>query len=270
MELTFELIIFFMLLGGCIGFLAGLLGIGGGGYMVPILTFLFLAKGVSSDFAMHLALGTSMTSIVFTTLSSMLAQQKRGGVLWNVVKSMTPGVVIGVLLSSFIASKTNSLYLAIIFTIFMSWVAYAMFRDKKPKPSRTLLPSKWLFAGGSGVGFISGLVSIAGGSLTVPFLIWQNIDAKKAIGTSSGVGFFLTIAGAVGYMVNGAISQNLPDINYTIGYVYLPAVFFVSITSFFTAKLGVKLVYALPVGIVKKIFGVFSLLLSIRMLYSVL
>ncbi|MFV0482321.1 MAG: sulfite exporter TauE/SafE family protein [Campylobacteraceae bacterium] len=270
MELTIELIIIFMLLGAGVGFLAGLLGIGGGAYMVPILTFLLVARGIPNESAMHIALGTSMASIVFTTLSSMLAQQKRGGVIWSVVWQMTPGVVLGVLVSSFVASKTNSFYLAIIFTVFMSYVAYTMFRNKKPKPTRTLLPPKWLFASGGGIGIIAGLVSIAGGALTVPFLIWQNIDVKKAIGTSSAVGFFLTIAGAIGYMVNGSLSQNLYELNYAVGYVYLPAVFFVSIVSFFTAKLGVRLVYTLPVGIIKKIFGLLSIALSLRMLYSVL
>lgn len=270
MELTFGLIIGFMALGAGAGFLAGLLGIGGGAYMVPILTLIFIYCGISEENALHLALGTAMTSIIFTTLSSMIAQQKRKGIIWSVVRSMAPGAMIGVFISSFIASKTNSVYLGIIFTVFMSYVAYTMFSNKKPKPSRTILPKPALFASGGGIGLISGLVSVAGGALTVPFLIWQNIDVKKAIGTSSAVGVFLTVAGGVGYMLTGLHSDANLNIPWAVGYVYLPAVFFISIVSFFVAPLGVKLVYTLPVGIIKKIFGLLSIALCIRMLYSIL
>ena len=269
MELTFGLILGFMALGAGAGFLAGLLGIGGGAYMVPILTLIFIYCGISEENALHLALGTAMTSIVFTTLSSMMSQQKRGGILWNVVKVMAPGTIIGTLFSTYIASKTNSLYLAILFIVFMSYVAYTMFRNKKPKPSRTILPKPILFATAGGIGIISGLVSVAGGALTVPFLIWQNIDVKKAIGTSSAVGFFLTTSGAIGYMINGINSANSLNLDWSVGYVYFPAVFFISIVSFFVAPLGVKLVYTLPVGIIKKIFGLLSIALSLRMLYSI-
>ena len=270
MELTFELILGFIALGAGAGFLAGLLGIGGGGYLVPILTLIFICCGISEENALHLALGTTMASIVFTTLSSMLSQQKRGGILWDIVKVMAPGVIIGTLFSTYIASKTNSLYLAIIFIIFMSYVAYTMFRDKKPKPSRTVLPKPILFTTAGGIGGISGLVSIAGGALTVPFLIWQNIDVKKAIGTSSAIGFFLTVSGAIGYMMNGINSTNSLELEWTIGYVYFPAVFFISIVSFFVAPLGVKLMYTLPTGIIKKIFGLLSIVLGLKMLYWII
>lgn len=270
MELTLELIFIFMILGAGVGFLAGLLGIGGGAYIVPILTIIFTSFSVSPEHSIKLALGTSMACIVFTTLSSMIAQQKRKGILWDIVKIMLPGVTIGVFISTFIASRTNPFYLGIIFTIFMGYISYSMFTNKKPKSSRTILPTKWLIAGSSGIGLVSGLVSIAGGSLIVPFLIWQNINIKKAIGTSSAVGFFLTIVGAIGYVINGLSLDTSLKLQYSVGYVYLPALFFISITSFLFAPIGVRFVYIFPVSVIKKIFGILALALSLRMLYVIL
>jgi uncharacterized membrane protein YfcA len=126
----------------------------------------------------------------------------------------------------------------------------------------------WLFATGSGIGAISALVSIGGGSLTVPYLSWQNIEIKKAIGTSAAIGLAISIAGTMGYLVNGW--GNSPVDDYTLGYVYLPAVVLISITSFITAPYGVQLAYKLPIPILKKIFAVLLIILSVKMLISIL
>jgi uncharacterized membrane protein YfcA len=141
-----------------------------------------------------------------------------------------------------------------------------MATDKKPKQGRTLMPKPALFGGGIGVGAISALVSIGGGSLTIPFLMWQNVDMKRAIASSAAIGFPLSIAGTLGYMVNGMLHPiNEP---LTVGFVYLPAVFLISIVSYFTAPFGASVAHKLPISKLRKIFAVLLLILSVKMFTS--
>jgi len=266
--LEIEWLLSFLLLGAFVGFMAGLLGIGGGGIMVPVLTSVFLQQGVPVENVIHLALGTSMASIIVTSISSLRAHNAKGGVIWKVVKKMSPSIVLGALLATFLAASLSTVCLAVFFALFMAYVSVQMFLNRKPKPSRELAGNVGLFAAGSGIGAISALVSIGGGSLTVPYLTWQNIDIKKAIGTSAAIGLPLSIAGTLGYLINGwasSLSQGL-----TLGYIYLPAVVLVSTTSFFTAPYGAKLAHQLPVPVLKKIFAILLIVLSIKMLISVM
>ena len=258
----------FLLLGAFVGFMAGLLGIGGGGIMVPTLTSIFLLQGVPVEKVVHLALGTSMASIIATSLASMRAHHANGGVLWSVVRAVTPGIIVGTFLATFVAKYISSAHLAIFFAVFMGAVAVQMFLNKKPKPSRELAGTTGMLAAGSGIGAISALVSIGGGSLTVPFLTWQNVEIRKAIGTSAAIGLPISIAGTLGYVVNGW-ANSTPE-NYTFGFIYLPAVLLISTTSFFTAPVGAKMAHRLPVGILKKIFAVLLVVLGLKMLFSVI
>jgi uncharacterized membrane protein YfcA len=264
----FEWIVAFLVLGAVVGFMAGLLGIGGGGIMVPTLTTIFLAQGVPVEQVVHMALGTSMASIVMTSFASMRAHHKKGAVQWNVVKYMAPGVIVGTFGATFLASSMKSAQLAIFFAVFMAYVSIQMAVDKKPKPSRQLVGTQGLFGGGLFIGIISALVSIGGGSLTVPFLVWQNVDLKKAIATSAAIGFPLSIAGTIGYIVNG--SMHAETSGFMLGFVYFPAVVLISLVSFFTAPFGAKMAHNLPVAKLKKIFALLLMALSIKMLTSVL
>jgi len=264
----FEWILAFLVLGLVVGFMAGLLGIGGGGIMVPVLTSIFLAQGVPVEQVVHMALGTSMASIVFTSFSSMRAHHKKGAVMWNVVKYMAGGVIIGTFAATFLATYMKSVHLAIFFAIFMAYVSIQMAIDKKPKPSRELSAPSSLFGVGSLIGSVSALVSIGGGSLTVPYLVWQNVDLKKAIATSAAIGFPLSIAGTVGYMINGMIHASSSEM--MLGFVYLPGVVLISIVSYFTAPFGARMAHTLPVGKLKKIFALLLMTLSIKMLTSVI
>ena len=266
--LDIELLLLFLLIGCLVGFWAGLLGVGGGGMVVPILTAIFLAKGVSAENVVHLALGTSMATMVVTTFSSFRAHLSRKSVIWKVVRGMVAGIILGTFLATFIASYLSSFYLAIFFAMFMAYVSSQMFLNKKPQPNRELAGSTGMFLAGSAIGAVSAMVSIGGGALTVPYLTWQNVDIKKAIGTSAAIGFPISIAGTVGYLINGW-THKIPG-EFTFGFIYLPAALFISATGFFTAPLGAKLSHKLPVSIVKKVFGVMLFGLSIKMLVSVL
>ncbi len=261
-------IIAFLALGTLVGFMAGLLGIGGGGIMVPLLTTIFLMQGLPLETVVHLALGTSMASIVVTSFSSMRAHHAQGGVLWPVVRAMAPGILIGTFAATFLAANAKSAHLAIIFAAFMAYVSYQMFAGRKPRPGRTLIGSGGLIAAGGAIGGVSALVSIGGGSLTVPFLIWQNVDVKKAIGTSAAIGLPISLAGTAGYAINGLHhAAGTPN---TLGFVHLPAVLLISLTSFFMAPVGARLSHRLPISALKKAFALLLILLSLKMLSAVL
>ena len=266
------LIISFLVLGAVVGFMAGLLGIGGGAILVPMLTSIFLWQGVAIDNVVHLALGTSMACIIFTSISSLRSHHKRGGVIWPIVQKMVPGVLIGTFLATFLATLVNSLYLALFFAAFMAYVAFTMFTNKSEQSTKALGGNAALFGTGTFIGGISALVSIGGGSLTVPYLNGRQIEIKKAIGTSAAVGFPIAVAGTLGYVINGwsnAITMGSSD-SYILGFVHIPGVILISLISMLTAPLGVKTAHKLPVNTLKKVFAILVLMISVKMVYSVL
>ncbi|MEM7304246.1 MAG: sulfite exporter TauE/SafE family protein [Pseudomonadota bacterium] len=257
-----------MLLGAVVGLAAGLLGIGGGAIMVPVLATIFVAQGVPADRVIHIALGTSMASIIVTSLSSLYAHHKRQGVMWPIVRSLAPGVILGTLMATYIVAHVSSKFLAIFFTCFMVYVAVQMFLNFQPPPSRHIPGKLPLFLTGGGIGLVSALVAIGGGTLTVPFLAWHNIPLKKAIGTAAAVGFPIAVTGTLGYVVNGwNLSYSEP---YLYGFIYLPAVLSISLVSYFTAPLGAKLAHRLSVPTLKKVFAIFLVLISLKMLSSII
>ncbi len=263
-----EWVLSFLLLGSIVGVIAGLLGVGGGGIMVPVLTVIFLQQGIHIDIVMHLALGTSMASIIVTSFSSLRAHQKHNAMNWKIVKLMSIGVIIGTFCSTFLASYLSSLYLAMFFAVFMAYTALKILFNKQANTVGSQISNKSLLVSATGIGAISALVSIGGGSLTVPYLVSKNINIKKAIATSAAIGLPISVAGTLGYLINGW--NNDFDYNHSIGFVYLPAVFFISITSFITAPYGAKLAQYLPVNILKKIFAFLLISLSLKMLLLII
>lgn len=256
----------YLALGAFVGFFAGLLGVGGGGMMVPVLTTFFVAQNFGVN-AVHMALATSMTSIVITSFSSAWSHQKRGAVLWPVVVKMSPFIMLGSFLGAFVTEWLSSFALAVIFCSFMSYVALQMLLNIKPNPSRELPGAVGLRGVGFVIGSFSALVSIGGGALTVPFLTWCNVKVQQAIATSAAIGVPLSIAGSIGYLIAGSKAQDMPD--YSVGYLYLPAAICISVVSSFTAPLGATLAHRLPVATLKKVFAALLVALSLKMLHSV-
>jgi len=251
-------------LGLIVGFFAGLLGIGGGGMMVPLLTMIFMAQGFDAEQLVHMALGTSMASIVVTAISSAYSHHKHGAVRWDVWKHMALGLLLGTFALSFVTAYLPRTFLAVFFSLFMSYVAIQMFLNLKPKPSRTL-PNKFgLSLVGFAIGGISALVAIGGGTMSVPFLTWCNVKVRHAIATSAALGVPIALAGGIGYAMSGWGESNLPD--GSVGYVYVPAVLSISATSVLVAPLGARLAHRLPVHILKKAFGILLIGLAIKML----
>ena len=263
------LILTLLALGLFAGFVAGMFGIGGGGIIVPILTTIFLNKGFSPDLALHMALGTSMATIIVTSFSSFRTHNKGGFVVWSIFWYIAPGVIVGTLLGSSIAVRINYVYLALFFSIFMFFSSLKMFFSKAQTQKLAKTFKNYIhFIAGIFIGIISALVSIGGGVLNVPYLNFQGIDIKKAIGTSATIGFPIAIGGTLGYIINGINVTNLNELN--LGYVNLGCFFFISFASFLAAPLGAKTVRKIPSKLIKKLFAIIPFTLSIRMFFEIL
>lgn len=256
--------IVYLVLGLFAGFVAGLLGVGGGLIIVPVLVFIFTAHHFPEQYVVHLALGTALASIIFTSISSMRAHHLHAAVDWKVWRDVTPGVVTGTLLGSVLAAYLSAHVLKVFFVLFVFYAGTQMLLDIKPKAARALPGLPGMFAVGNVIGAVSSLVGIGGGTLSIPFMTWCNVKLHRAIGTSSAIGLPIAIAGAIGYFLNGlAVTSLLPQ--YSLGFVYLPALAAIVATSVVTAPLGAKLAHRLPVKKLKKIFALLLYVLGARM-----
>ncbi|WP_028584327.1 sulfite exporter TauE/SafE family protein [Desulfogranum mediterraneum] len=263
-----ELIVMYLAVGLIAGLLAGLLGVGGGLVIVPMLVFCFVRQGVEPEVIMHLALGTSLASIIFTSISSFMSHHRRGAVDWSIVRRIAPGILLGTFLGTMVASRLSTGFLKVFFCIFLYSVATQMILNKKPKASKELPGLPGMFGVGNVIGAASSLVGIGGGSLSVPFMLWCNVAAHRAIGTSAAIGLPIAIAGAFGYMVNNLHAVGLPG--YSLGYVYLPALIFIVCFSVLTAPLGARLAHALPVDRLKRIFALFLYVVATKMVWGLI
>ena len=254
----------YLAIGVAVGFLAGLLGIGGGMIMVPMLVFVFTAKGFPVEHMMHLALATSMATIVFTSLSSVRAHHRHDAVDWSVVRAMAPGIVAGALAATLAAGFLPTRQLAILFTGFMFYASMQMFFEVNPKPSRQLPGPAGLFGVGAAIGGLSSVFAAGGAFLSIPFLARCNVPLKRALGTAAANGFPIAVAGSTGYVLNGLRIENLPE--RSLGYVYLPAVALIVAASMPVAPLGARLAHRLPVKRLRILFALMLLGLALRML----
>lgn len=265
--LTLPLVLELAALGIGTGFLAGLLGIGGGMLMVPFLTIILSARGVPSDLAVKMAIATSMATIIFTSISSVRAHHKRGAVRWDIVKRLAPGIVVGSLVSSLgVFALLKGSALAIVFGLFVGFSATQMFLDKKPKPTRQLPGTGGTVAAGGVIGFVSGLVGAGGGFISVPFMTWCNVAIHNAVATSAALGFPIAVANVVGYVASGLRVEGLPPASF--GYIWLPGLVVIAMCSVFTAPLGARAAHALPVGKLKRVFASILYLLAAYMLWK--
>lgn len=254
--------------GAVAGILAGLLGVGGGLVIVPMLVFCLTRQGMAEDIIMHLSLATSMASIMFTSVSSFWSHHRVGAVRWVVVRRIVLGILTGTFLGTWVAAALSTPALKGFFVAFLYYVGIQMFTGKKPRPGRQLPGRTGMFAAGGTIGLVSSLVGIGGGSLSVPFMIWCNIPLHQAIGTSAAIGFPIAVAGTAGYIVNGLSAMDLPA--WSFGYVYLPALGGLIATSVLTAPLGARLAHRLPVDRLKRVFALLLLGVGTRMLIGIL
>lgn len=266
MNLEPQLIIELALLGLSSGFLAGLLGIGGGMMMVPFITIILSGRGVGPDLAVKMAIATSMATIMFTSISSVRAHHQRGFVRWDLVRRLAPGIVLGGALASLgVFSILKGSWLALFFAAFVSFSATQMFLDKKPAPTRQVPGTAGLLGAGGVIGFLSGLVGAGGGFVSVPFMTWCNVAIHNAVATSAALGFPIALANVLGYVISGQSLQHLPP--FSIGYIWLPALAVIASCSVLTAPLGARAAHKLPVKQLKRVFASILYMLAAYMLY---
>jgi uncharacterized membrane protein YfcA len=257
----------YLALGAFAGVFAGMLGIGGGLVLVPALTLMFAAQAqFPAGEILHLALGTSMASIIFTAIASIRTHHRHGAIRWDLVKTITPGILLGTGLGTLVAANVPTRPLAVFFTFFVCIVAVQMALNLKPKSTRELPGPLGVAGVGLGIGVLSSLVAIGGGSLTVPFLTWCNVRIQQAIGTSAAVGLPIAIGGTLGYVFNGWGKAGLPA--GSLGYVYLPALAILVAATMVTAPFGARLAHRLPVATLKRIFAGLLILLAAKMLWN--
>ena len=262
------LYLLYPLSGAIAGLLAGLLGVGGGVVVIPIMVFIFTAQGLPQQYIMHMALGTSLATIMATSLSSLKAHHRCGAVNWDIVKRITPGIIFGTLSGSWVAAGLSPAVLKGIFACFLCYVALQMLSNSKHGSTRELPKTAGMFGAGGFIGFVSSLVGIGGGTLSVPFMIWCNLPVHHAIGTSAAIGFPIAAAGTLGYILNGLRVSGLPAQN--VGFINLPALAGLALFSMLTAPVGARLAHRLPVPIIKRVFAVFLVGVAARMIWGML
>jgi uncharacterized membrane protein YfcA len=263
------LVVELLALGAVVGFLAGLLGIGGGMMMVPVMTLLLSQRGVPPGLAVKMSIATSMATIMFTSLSSVRAHHRLGAVRWEIARHMAPGIVVGSLAAgagAFALLKGQGL--ALLFTAFIGYTALKMLRDRKSAPGRQLPGALGQASVGAGIGFASALLGAGGAFLSVPFMTWCNVPPRQAVATSAALGFPIALASTAGYLWSGRdLAPALPG---AVGYLYLPALVVVSLASVTLAPLGARTAQRIDMLLLKRLFAVMLLVLAASMLRQAL
>lgn len=256
-----------LVLGAFTGFCAGLLGVGGGMLMVPFLTLLFTGMQFPDAAIVHMAIATSMATILFTSLSSVHAHHKRGAVRWPIVLALAPGILLGGLIGGgkiFSVLKTG--WLSLMFAGFVGFSALQMLRSRRPPASRQLPGPAGMVGAGSVIGLVSSLVGAGGGFISVPFMTWCNVPIHNAVATSAALGFPIALASVVGYVWGGWNETGLPP--GSLGFVYLPALAVIAIASVLTAPLGARAAHSMDMGVLRRVFAALLLCLATYMLWK--
>jgi uncharacterized protein len=259
-----ETLLIYLLVGAFVGLIAGLLGVGGGLIIVPVLVLIFQGQGVSPEVIVHLAIGTSLATIAITSISSMRAHHRHGAVQWDVFRRLTPGIVVGALLGAVIADFLPTKAMRLWFGVFELLVAAQIGFNLMVAPRGHLPGALGTNIAGGVIGAISAALGIGGGTLTTPFMVWCNFSLRQAVATSSACGLPIALAGAAGFVATGWNNSGLPE--WSSGYLYWPAFAGIVISSLLFAPLGAKLTHTLPVSVLRRFFAVFLAVLGVRML----
>ena len=254
----------YLAVGAFVGFFSGLLGIGGGSSMVPVLAFIFAAKAFTAPHVVHLALGTCIATILFTSTVSVVSHHRRAAVNWRVFSGLLPGVLLGTFAGALAAGRLDARLLSIAFTALIYYLATTMLLDRKPGAERGLPRAPGLSAYGVVFGGVAALTATAGASLVVPFLVRRSVPVHEAIGTAAAVGLPVALAGTFGYVLSGLDTPGLPE--WSVGFVYLPALAWVVVASMLMAPVGAAVAHRTPGKTLKRVFAVVLYALATSML----
>lgn len=258
-------LLLYLLLGAAAGVLAGLFGVGGGIIIVPVLVLSFTSHGIAPEILTHLAVGTSLATIVFTSINSTLEHHRRGAVRWPLFRWLTLGIVLGTVLGALTAAAIKGEWLQKIIGTFAVVIAIQLALDLKPRASRDVPGKPGLAAAGGVIGWASAIFGIGGGSLTVPFLVWRSVPMQQAVATSAACGLPIAIAGALSFIWTGWGNPQLPA--WSLGFVYLPGLLGIALTSMFFARIGARLAHRLSPRLLKRLFAL--LLFSVGLSFLV-
>ncbi|MDH5483643.1 MAG: sulfite exporter TauE/SafE family protein [Gammaproteobacteria bacterium] len=259
-------LLIYLAVGAIAGLSAGLLGIGGGLVIVPALAIVFQHQGIPPGIIMPLALGTSLSTIVFTSIASIRSHQQHRAIIWPLVRQLTPGILLGAWLGSWLAVQIDNNGLKLLFALFEIGVALHLLLDKQPHGHSPLPGRLTTSLAGGIIGGLSSLLGIGGGTLTVPFLSWHKVLLRKAIASSAACGLPIALSGALGYIANGWDIPELPESSF--GYLHLPAFIGIICSSMLLAPVGAGLTHKLPVQHLKKLFAACLIIIAIRLLLS--
>jgi uncharacterized membrane protein YfcA len=257
----------YLAIGAVVGFLAGLLGIGGGIVVVSSLALMFAAQDFPAAYVMHMAIATSLGAMVAGSFASLRTHHRHGAVDWHVVKLMTPGLLAGVLAGTALSRYVPNAFLKYFFLAFTLFVTAQMTLDLKPTAARDLPKGAGLAAAGAGIGVVSGLLGSGAAAIGVPFLAWCRVDTHRAIGTVAALAFPLAVAGSIGYIAGGWGVADLPRAS--LGFVYLPALVGISATSMLFAPFGARLAHRLPAARLRRIFALFLAAMAAKVAVSI-
>ena len=262
------LILAYLIIGAIAGFFAGLFGIGGGTIIVPMLLILLPKAGVPDAQVMAMALGTSFSTIVFTSISSAWQHRKLGNVDFRVFRYLVPALMASVFVFGYLVSGLPKAKLMKMFAAMMLLLAIKMLIASKQKTAPLVKPltARVQIIAGVVIGALSSFAGIGGGAFIVPFLNSRGFEMKRAIGTSSACGVLLAIGATIGFMLSGSRFADMPA--YSIGFVYLPAFVGIVSASVFTSRLGAMAANRLPVSVLKKAFGAFLCFVAVGMFFK--
>jgi len=262
-EVSVEFLLY-LVLGGFAGTLAGLFGVGGGMIIVPVLVYSFALQGIAPDVLTHMAVGTSLATIVFTSINAIRAHHAKGAVRWRLFVWLTAGIVLGTVLGALTAAQISGPMLQKIIGVFAICVAIQMAFKLQPKAALTEPGKPSLGIAGGVIGWASAIFGIGGGSLTVPFLVWRSVPMQQAVATSSACGLPIALAGAISFVFTGWDETGLPS--WSLGYVYLPALIGIASISMLFAGFGARLAHRLSQDLLKRLFALLLLCVGINFL----
>lgn len=257
-------VVLYLCIGALAGLLSGLIGIGGGVVVVPLLASIFEHNGFPHELVMHFAAGTSLAVMIVTTSASLRAHLKFGKNVWPILKSIIPGLIAGVIFGGLLADYLHSHMLRILFGLLLVGMAMKTFFVAKVQASDKEHPP-WIFsAAGFGVGSLSGLLGIGGGTVMIPFLLYMAIDIRYAVAISTSCGLVSGVIGTITYILTGL--NEVHSMPMTTGHIYWPAFFFIALATPLFAMMGAMISYKLPVRALQRIFALFLLLAAVKLL----
>ena len=265
-----EALVIMGILGLFVGFIAALLGIGGGMVVVPCLYYIFTWTGIIPDSPMHYAAGTALMVMIATSVGAVVAHARRGDVVWSLTRRVLPGISIGVICGVIIATLISGQILMLVFGAILLIVAFTMIFGFKANTTREerIPRQRYLNLFGFAIGYKSGMLGVGGGAISVPWLTWMGLPQPKVSGTSSTFTFPAAVIGAAAFCVTGLIDVDRPEVPFTLGYLFWPALPVAGLTSIVGTRFGAIFSSKVPGRQLRILFGLILIGVSASMITS--